>query len=452
MADMKISELANATGLTGAEFMALVQAGDTAKGTLEAIKDYAEWVRPADWPAMPAPAANTIHILVPVFENGNNTHMTRISVSSGTWSIDWGDGSAVESGLTSNTQYNHTYSWSDVDLPAATSRGYKVAIITVTTSGGNITTFSVGTQSLPGSGQIPGSYLEVQIQAASMTSLALGGNSAHRLLEHVNIVACGTLTTHADFLYGCNNMQKLQVPSGFYASTTSLSRAFQGCMKLKSLDLSSLGGAVTTINGAFASMYSLRSLVFPSGSLDASLTDMGSAFQNCFLLESITFPSGSLSAVTNAQIAFASCNMLRNLVFPAGAFAAVTQVQGMFTSCQNLHYIEFPSGSCANITRVDTMFNGCAMLQHVKFPSGAFAVAMTNTATFCTASNLARMEGCAISITFSLTNNRLTAAALDEIYTALPTITSQTITVTNNPGTTGDTPSIATAKGWTVTG
>jgi hypothetical protein len=41
--------------------------------------------------------------------------------------------------------------------------------------------------------------------------------------------------------------------------------------------------------------------------------------------------------------------------------------------------------------------------------------------------------------------------ALDEIYTSLPTVSGQTITVTSNWGTASDDPTIATAKGWTVT-
>jgi hypothetical protein len=51
----------------------------------------------------------------------------------------------------------------------------------------------------------------------------------------------------------------------------------------------------------------------------------------------------------------------------------------------------------------------------------------------------------------SYSNGQLSGAALDEIYTNLATVTSKTITVTGNYGTASDTPSIATAKGWTVT-
>jgi hypothetical protein len=54
--------------------------------------------------------------------------------------------------------------------------------------------------------------------------------------------------------------------------------------------------------------------------------------------------------------------------------------------------------------------------------------------------------------TFSVANNKMSAAALDTLYTNLATVVGQTITVTGNYGTAGDDPTIATAKGWTVTG
>ena len=54
---------------------------------------------------------------------------------------------------------------------------------------------------------------------------------------------------------------------------------------------------------------------------------------------------------------------------------------------------------------------------------------------------------------FSVQGMRLDGAALDALYTSLGTATgAQTLTVTTNHGTVDDTPSIATAKGWTVSG
>jgi hypothetical protein len=63
---------------------------------------------------------------------------------------------------------------------------------------------------------------------------------------------------------------------------------------------------------------------------------------------------------------------------------------------------------------------------------------------------LANVVNCAIPITFSLANCNLSAANLNAIYTALPTVSGQTITRSGNIGAASDTPTIATAKGWTV--
>jgi hypothetical protein len=71
---------------------------------------------------------------------------------------------------------------------------------------------------------------------------------------------------------------------------------------------------------------------------------------------------------------------------------------------------------------------------------------------FRNCNSLARIEASDFRFTFTVANCKLSAAALDEIYTNLPTVTGQTITVSGNYGIAGDDPTIATAKGWTVTG
>jgi hypothetical protein len=71
---------------------------------------------------------------------------------------------------------------------------------------------------------------------------------------------------------------------------------------------------------------------------------------------------------------------------------------------------------------------------------------------FQNCSSLSRIQAKDFRFTFSVASCKLSATALNEIYTNLPTVTGQTITVTGNYGTAGDDPAIATAKGWTVTG
>jgi hypothetical protein len=65
---------------------------------------------------------------------------------------------------------------------------------------------------------------------------------------------------------------------------------------------------------------------------------------------------------------------------------------------------------------------------------------------------LSQIKATGIKFTFSVANCKLSAAALNEIYTNLATVTGQTITVSGNHGTNADDPTIATAKGWTVSG
>jgi surface protein len=71
--------------------------------------------------------------------------------------------------------------------------------------------------------------------------------------------------------------------------------------------------------------------------------------------------------------------------------------------------------------------------------------------TFNVCYSLSRIEATGFRFSFA-PGASLSADALNEIYTNLPTVTGQTITVTGNYGTSGDDPTIATAKGWTVVG
>jgi len=71
---------------------------------------------------------------------------------------------------------------------------------------------------------------------------------------------------------------------------------------------------------------------------------------------------------------------------------------------------------------------------------------------FTACPSLSRIEAKNFNFSFDISSCKLSSAALNEIYTNLPTVSGQTITVTGNYGVTGDDPTIATAKGWTVSG
>ena len=402
MSDTKISDLDDADALDGSELLLLSQGGGDAKVALDTLAAYfPDYVRPSDWPAMPETAANQIDILAAVTDDDSNYVAVRATVSAGTYDVDWGDGT-VSTGVTSATNAEHQYDYADADLGALTSRGYKTALIKITpnTGGANITAFDIGQKhSRTNLGSYSNPWLDVQVNAPSCTSMTYRGGVEARIVERIAIVAIGAITTLANTFLNCISLQSVTFPPG------------------------SLTG-VTTLAGTFTSCVSLRSVSFPSGSL-ASVTTLASTFNSCHSLQSVSFPSGSL--------------------------ASVTSLASTFNLCYSLQSVSFPSGSLASATALASTFNGCISLQSVSFPSGSLGSVSDAANAFASCGSLARIQNCGIPISFSVASCKLAGAELDEIYTALPSV-SATITVSSNHGTADDTPSIATGKGWTVTG
>lgn len=443
MADTKISDLPEATTLDGAELALLSQAAADAQAPLSRLRDELYWTRPTDWPAMPTTAANTFHGLLAISDHGSNIIAVRATTSSGTWSVNWGDGTS-STGVTSNVTAEHTYDFADGDLPSVTSRGYKVATVTITPDSGNLTGLFFHLTPTGTTAHSP-PWLEMQINASSATSIFLGSS---RLVEHVNFVSTGALTSLS--FAGLSRLQRITRYSGLYANLTSMSAMFQLCASLRRIDLTDLSASVTTLVNAFNGCSSLTELVFPSGSLGSGMLSINSAFGNCYRLRSITWPSGALQSVTDATGAFSGCAAIDSLVFPSGALASTTNFTNFVNGASALRYVEFTSALTA-VTNASGMFANCAGLQRVKCASGGFGSLATTTSMFINCPTLSRFENCSIPVSFSVASSRLSSAALDEIYTALPSA-SATITVTGNIGTSADDPTIATGKGWTVTG
>jgi len=99
------------------------------------------------------------------------------------------------------------------------------------------------------------------------------------------------------------------------------------------------------------------------------------------------------------------------------------------------------------------MFNNCYGLQSVTGLSGASAYGSgTYTSMFNNCPSLQSISATNMKFTHSIQYCKLSATYLNAYYTALPTVSAQTLSVTGNWGTATDNPAIATAKGWTVVG
>ena len=262
-------------------------------------------------------------------------------------------------------------------------------------------------------------YIDLTINSNANYSLSSIFNGCISL-EEIKITQTGTgkITSLSNaFIY----TRIKESPAMDTSLCTTFANAFQYCDRLTNLYAYNYSSA-TTLANMLDGCYSLKTV--PNFNITASCTSLSSTFQNCWSLEKAPIFSNS---------------------------SGVTNIQGIFTNCKSLTTI--PSYTFGNISGsggLTNSINGCDSLQIM--PSISIGSVYTANTGFITASYSLKRMLMPLRFTFSVANAKMSSTALNEMYTALPTVTGQTVTVTGNYGVSGDDPTIATAKGWTVVG
>ena len=361
------------------------------------------WVRPSHWPALPD-VDNRFSGLVRVPKPPNATAagfvVTVTLLNSVTVQINWGDGATSTIGSGTAT---HAYDWNTMTGPEDAD-GFKYAVVSTT---------SAATQQ-PGYSFVAagdhGGWVDLWLphNTASAHNLYVGGA---RLGVH-RVRYSGKPTMTQDNMF--KNMAMLRVIDLGGARPTSLANWFDSCVLLEEitgLDTSQ----VTSFNFAFYNCNALRDFSWISF---AKATDMTSAFAGCYGLKSITL---NVPTITSLSTTFDGCNSLRRaeVIAPAAASAAY-------------------------------LFRGCALLTDVTLRTAAGA---SRNNTYHRSDMISWINDLSAStMTVSVSYCNLNAAALNKIFTDLGTVTSGTITISYAPGAATCNRSIATTKGWTVTG
>ena len=241
-----------------------------------------------------------------------------------------------------------------------------------------------------------------------------------------------------------NNCYSLQsVPLFKTTAVTAFSNMFSGCYSLKSVPLYDTSSG-QNFSQMFTNCISLTSI--PAFNT-AAATNMSTMFQNCYNLRSV--PLLTTNLVTNFSSMFYNCIQLTTV--PQFNTVAGTNFSSMFQGCANL--VSVPAFNTAAASSMSSMFGSCSNLQTVGITSANGATSTsTYTSMFSGCVSLANIDTVNFKYTFTVANCKLSQPALDKLYTNLATVTGQTITVSQNWGTATDTISIATGKGWTVTG
>ena len=249
----------------------------------------------------------------------------------------------------------------------------------------------------------------------------------------------------------------------------NLTFTFNTCNNIKEYKLTFLGsGKVTILSSTFLGN---SSLVKPP-IIDTSLcTNFSFAFQNCTsLIDLYEYDYSSAATLANYLSGCVSLKKaghfnttnaltdLNNMVSNCQALlevptfddvSAVTTIGSMFSACSNIKTVPAYSFPGVATTGIATVFQNCSSL--ISVPNITFGSGVTNNTNWLNACYSLKRMLTPLKFTFSVANAKMSAEALNEMFSILPTVTGQTVTITGNYGASTCDPTIATAKGWTVT-
>lgn len=391
------------------------------------------WQRPFDWLQITKPGLSEekIVLLCAVYADGSNALALRVSVSTGTFTVDWGDGSTPTT-HTSDTNANAVLSYAGV-AGTDCSEGYRQAIVTITPTTAGATIVSATQLSrLPtgygASSTVMAPILEVYVSMPTSTN-------AGSLLT----------TTYTAVRYAW-----LNIPA-----TTTVSLLFSSQVLLREVEFAQAISTAVPLTWIFSGSSLLTSVVYPGG-FQALLGTPSGSFQgmfnglNSFHIDLVTLDANGVTSASGFANTFANAYGVKSVVVTGTFPAVVNRLDTTFQNCYSLTSVSLPPIT-SNFTIMTSAFAGCRFLREVVL-TGDMSGVTTTTTMFTFGGNLRRCVLPGLRVGFSVAHNTLSAAALDEMFTALGTANgAQTITVTGNPGAATCNTSIATAKGWTVT-
>ena len=334
--------------------------------------------------------------------------------------------------------------------------------------------------------------------ASGATNLTSLFDACYRL-KTVTSISAVNCTNATNLFARCYSLNKIDALS-FGSNLTNSSYMFYQCMPLSGNIPLFTTSSVTNAQGMFGNMYSLQTL--PNFNFSA-VTNIQNMFENCYGL--ISLPTGITwpTAATNTTSMFIGCQGL--VEPPAINTSSATAVQNMFLNCYGL--VRTPTTSFASVnsaTGQSGTFEGCISLSTSTVTGTRFTISYqndrlagaqldtiyTNLATLNPAVTNASGNGTTVTYTVGtlgipafVAGRTVTITGVDPVAYNLTGVTvasvnagagtftvtnaatgtyvsggvasitsDRTITVTGNHGTPDDTPSIATNKGWTVTG
>ena len=303
------------------------------------------------------------------------------------------------------------------------------------------------------SSMFSGCYSLVSLPEMQFDSLVYAPSmfaSCHSLERVYNLTfSSPNLVSTSSMFSGCYSIEKS--PAMNTSKVTNASSMFVNCNRLREIpdmDLSSCINFISMFNGCVSLERAPRMITTATGSGNPYVKQMDSMFSSCTNLKYVPpFDTSKASTVANM---FYVCYNLE--VAPEFDLSMCTSAFRMFRDCLNLKKVGKISNT-TNVTSFGDIFYNCLSLNEIpEMDCNGITTAVGFSTAFLNCNSVIKFNATNLKYTFSVASNKLSSTALNDLYTSLPTVTGQTLTVTGNWGTATDNPSIATAKGWTVTG
>ena len=284
----------------------------------------------------------------------------------------------------------------------------------------------------------------VDVPYATTVSGVFTGCTNITKLPNINLPLASTLGV---LLSSCSNLTEVgNIHAPVATSAYGLLSNNTSLLKVGNINLP----LATNVDQLFYGNYRLRQVGAITTS--AALVSMNSMYYMCGEMIDPVMPSNTQN-VSSANSLFAYCrNMIKAPVLNLNATSCNSS--NMFQECNNMVdasqvYITF------TITAISMYANCSAMTKPATVNSYVYANTAVNFATGCRSLQQFPPGILSISRGFSVANSGLTTAGLNAMFTSLPTayyFGNETITITGCPGAATCTRTIATDKGWIVTG
>lgn len=349
------------------------------------LTTYNTWTRPADWLTLPTvgPTDQKFAGLYAVFDSSSNYVALTASVSTGTYTVDWGDGSSPVT-YSSGAQAQYNYDYATVSSGTLTTRGYKQCIITVTPTTGNLLTVALNAKYTQAAGyptlpKYNSKWLDVIVGSPYLTSMIVTPNgavvSAHMLEQFTLVSKSSSWVSFTDLFYYCYGLRKVNIDANT-SNVTDINAMYYYCINLEEAPYFDTSNC-TSMNYTFGGCYSLKSAPLYD---TTKVTSTQYMFQNCY--DIVEIPPYNTSNVTNMTYTFGNCFSLQTL--PYFDTKKVTILQQTFFACKSLE--EVPLYDTSNVTSFAQTFSGCSSLRSVPL----FNMSNVNTVNgmFNTCSNL----------------------------------------------------------------